>query len=407
MASNQRRIFRRIILAILVGMGVAMGLVRGFTEAMGANSQEILGRVLEGQHGLKRLLAEDDGDLVMVYGSSMADAGFGPREFDQHIRELGGDVSTWNFGFGGLNPMFQEFLARRIVDDLNANDRRLKLLLIEFNPFQATKTRRNRAKAIEEPYMSLLLSGDEIADRILEDPASGLRIAEIRYLRDGASAEAITTYLLAEPFQEGAADPGIEEDEAVEARLDEVIDAYFPKYEAEFPEFADCDWCYDWKGGGPLRSERSDELIALMEEYYALVQADYKMQLDRLNRINTSGIIELDFDEDLVVGFIEMVNALKQIADNTEIILLPKNDDWIVNPPEALARLQRVLERIESETGVRVRNFQTIDAVTNDMFGDTTHLNGLDGLEAFTKFLADEYAHLLIDAPGDQSVLPN
>ena len=141
--------------------------------------------------------------------------------------------------------MFQEFLARRIVDDFNAHDRRLKLLLIEFSPFQTTKTRRNRARAIEEPYMSLLASPAEIRDQILEDPASGLRIAEIRYLRDGVSAEAITTYFFAEPFQEGSTDPGIEEDEAIEARIDELFEEYFPLYEEEFPGFADCDWCYE------------------------------------------------------------------------------------------------------------------------------------------------------------------
>ena len=44
-----------------------------------------------------------------------------------------------------------------------------------------------------------------------------------------------------------------------------------------------------------------------------------------------------------------------------------------------------------------MRDFQKIDAVTNDMFSDTTHLNGLDGLDAFTRFLAEEYVHLLRD----------
>ena len=88
-----------------------MGIVRGFTEAMGVNAQVpiswTLGRVLEGQEGLKRLLVEDEGDLVMVYGSSMIDAGFGPREYDQHIADSGGQSSSWNYGFGNLNPLFQ------------------------------------------------------------------------------------------------------------------------------------------------------------------------------------------------------------------------------------------------------------------------------------------------------------
>jgi len=394
---TQRQIFLRIFLTILLGMGLAMGIVRGFTEAMGANAQELLGRVLEGQDGLKKLLVEDDGDLVMVYGSSMVDAGFGPREFDQFIADAGGQVSSWNFGFGGLNPLFQEFLARRIADDLNANDRRLKLLLIEFNPFQTTKTRRERAVAIEEPYMSLLASREEIVDRILEDPASGLRIAEIRYLRDGVSAEAITTYFLSEPFTKPRAelDPGIEEDEAIEERMDEIGELYFPMFEEEFPNAADCDWCYAWKGGNALPTERSEELTALLAEYYSLVQNDYHMATDRLSRIRTADIEELDFDEDLVVAFIEMVKVLADVSDNIEVIMLPQNDDWISHSPEARQRLNTVIARIQSESGVPVRNFQKIDAVTNDMFSDTTHLNGLDGRDAFTRFLADEYGHLL------------
>lgn len=401
--STQRRIFLRIILTILIGMGVAMGIVRGFTEVMSVNAQVpiswTLGRVLEGQEGLKRLLVEDEGDLVMVYGSSMIDAGFGPREFDQHIADAGGQSSSWNYGFGNLNPLFQELLARRIVDDFKASDRRLKLLLIEFNPFQTTKTRRNRAVAIEEPYISLMASREEIVDRILDNPASGLRIAEIRYLRDGFSAEAITTYFLSGPFTQPRADldPGLEEDEAAKDRLDEVRDLYRLMFKEEFAEFAECNWCYDWKGGNVLPSERSEELTALLSEYYSLKQSDYKMAIDRLSRIRTADIEELDFDEDLVVAFIEMVKVLAQVSDNIEVIMLPQNNDWITNPPEALQRLNTVIARIENETGVTVRNFQKIDAVTNDMFSDTTHLTALAGRDAFTRFLAEEYGHFLRD----------
>lgn len=396
---TQRQIFLRIFLTILVGMGAAMGMVRGFTMAMGADAQELLGRVLEGQNGLKRILVEDEQDLVMVFGSSMVEAGFSPRQFDALIGEQGGNVSSWNYGFGGLNPVFQEILARRFADDLRNNDRRLKLLLIEFNPFQTTKTRRQRAEALVEPYMSLLLSPAEIWDRTIEDPESGIRIAGIRWLRDGVSAEAITTYFLSEPFveEEGELDPGIEPDEAIGKRIGEIGDEYFPLFEEEFPEFADCDWCYDWKGGNALPSERSERLTALLAEYYGLILNDYHMGRDRLRRIRTADIEELDFDENLVVGFIGMVNALKDVSDNIEVIMLPKNDGYIKNPPEAIARQNEVIARIERETGVTVRDFQKIDAVSNDMFSDTTHLNGLAGRDAFTRFLAEEYGHLLTD----------
>ena len=83
----------------------------------------------------------------------------------------------------------------------------------------------------------------------------------------------------AEPFQEPDAeiDPGIEENEAVGERIGEIGEAYFPMFEEEFPEFGDCDWCYDWKGGNALRSERSDEITALLAEYYELVQRRLSM----------------------------------------------------------------------------------------------------------------------------------
>jgi len=329
----------------------------------------------------------------------MVEAGFGPREFDRYIAELGGQSSSWNYGFCCLNPYFQEIIARRIVDGFKSSDRRLKLLLIEFNPFQVTKTRRNRALAIEEPYLSLLASREEIVDRILDDPASGLRIAAIRYLRGGVSAEAITTYFLSEPFTQPRADldPGLEKDEAIEERINDIRGLYFPMLREEFPVFAECDWCYELKGGDVLSTERSDEMKALMSEIYSLKRSDFMMAIDRLDRIQRADIEELDFDEDLVVAFIEMVKNMAQVADNIEVIMLPKNDDWIKNPPEALQRLNSVIDRIENETGVTVRNFQKIDAVTNDMFHDTTHLTALVGRLVFTRFLAEEYVHLLRD----------
>ena len=147
-----------------------------------------------------------------------------------------------------------------------------------------------------------------------------------------------------------------------------------------------------------MNEERSDEIRDMLSEYYELIQHDYYMARDRIRRINTSDIEALEFDEDLIVAFINMVKAFKPVADNIEIILLPKNTDWIQHPPEVLERQRLLLERIERETGVVVRDFQQIDAISNDMFSDTTHLNGLEGLHVFTRFLADEYAHLLVPA---------
>jgi len=134
------------LLAILLSMAVALGLVRMFTAANGAGADSLMGRVLLAQAAIPQIAAEEN-DLVLFFGSSMVQAGFSPREFDRRLAEMGVSTTSFNFGFGGLNPIFQEYVSRRIAEGFTAENRRLKLVLIEFNPFQTTITRRNGAVA--------------------------------------------------------------------------------------------------------------------------------------------------------------------------------------------------------------------------------------------------------------------
>jgi hypothetical protein len=377
-------------------MGIAVIAVRLFAMANGAGSQSLLGRVLEAQEAIPRIAAEEN-DLVMFFGSSMVEAGFSPREFDQFIAEAGGSTTSFNFGFGGLNPLFQDYVSRRIVEGFNAENRRLKLVLIEFNPFQATKARRNLAEALEESYVAMLASPGELLDIAFDDPEKGIRMLEIRYLRDGISAEMITTFFWAEPFRapRESADPDIEEEEGVQERLNEVIGKLNEKFEEEYPDYDGSQWYYPWRGGGTIKAERSAETLEIVEEYYSLVGTDYQMTIDRQNRIETADIENLEFDPELVDAFIRVVKNFQQIADHVEVVLLPKNTEWIRNPPDALERQEAVLQFISAETGVAVRDWQVIEPVTNDMFSDTTHLNRYQGAVAFTRFLAEQYAPLL------------
>jgi hypothetical protein len=394
--AGQRRTWLRIVLTVLVGMGLALGGVRLFVSAMGAGSQSLLGRVLEAQDAIPQIAAEEN-DLVIVFGSSMVEAGFSPREFDLAVAAGGGSTTSFNFGFGGLNPLFQDYVARRIADDLQASDRRLKLAVLEFNPFQATRTRRDRAVALEESYLALLASPAELWQIFLEDPERGIRMFEIRYLRDGISAEMITTFFWAEPFQapRAALDTDIQEEDGVEEELNAVLEKMGEKFAEEYPDYDGSDWYYPWRGGGTIRAERSQETLDLVERYYALSQTDYRMTIDRLSRIETADIVNLEFDPELLDAFIRTVEQFKRVADHVEIIMLPKNTDWIVNPPEALARQVEAARRIEEGTGLPVRDFQQIDAVTNDMFSDTTHLNRYHGAVAFSEFLAVEFVDYL------------
>jgi len=391
---SSRAVYVRILLAILIGMTIALGMVRGFVIANGVSGQSLLSRVIEAQDAIPQI-ADEENELVMLFGSSMTQAGFSPREFDLELAKTGIETSSFNFGFGGLNPMFQEYLSRRIVESFKAEDRRLKLVMIEFNPFQTTITRRNRAVALEDSYIALLASPSELFDILLEDPERGLRMLEIRDLRDGISAEMITTFFWAEPFQAPFVGTDLVEDDGVEERLNEVLAAMGEAFDVEYPDYDGSDWYYPWRGGGTNKSERSPETLALVDEYYTLTQTDYQMSDDRLSRINTADIEDLDFDPDLIVAFIELVKNFKQIADHVEVVMLPKNTVWIKNPPEAIERQAAVVERIRRETGVPLRDFQVNDAVINSMFGDTTHLNRYQGAVAFTHLLAEEYAELL------------
>lgn len=389
-----RRIYLRILLAILLGMGMALLLVRLFVAANGAGSQSLLGRVFQAQAAIPQIVSEPN-DLVMFFGSSMVHEGFSPREFDRHLADMGINTSAFNFGFGGLNPLFQSYVSRRIAEKFEAHDRRLKLALIEFNPFQTTKARRRLGAALEESYIGMLASPRELFDIFLKDPGRALRMLQIRYLRDGISAEMITTFLWAEPFQAPADSSQFAQDEAVEARLGELSSALGKKFAEEYPDYDGSDWYYPWRGGGTLKSERSAETLALFDEYYRLVRNEYAMDEDRLSRIRTADIIDLNFDPELVAAFISIVRDFQRISENVEIVLLPKNTDWIRNPPEAMARQAAVLERIGQETGVTIRNFQQIDTITNDMFRDTTHLNRYYGSVEFSHYLAEYYAELL------------
>ena len=392
--TNSRGIYLRILLTILLCMGVALGLVRAFVAANGAGSQSLLGRVMQAQEAIPKIAAEEN-DLVMFFGSSMVHAGFSPREFDLELANQGVTATALNFGFGGLNPLFQDYLTRRIAEGFEAENRQLKLVLIEFNPFQTTITRRERAVALEESYIALLASPGELFQILLEDPARGLRMLEIRYLRDGISAEMITTFFWSEPFQRPGPQTKLVKEEGVEERLNEVLEKMGEQFEIEYPDYDGSDWYYPWQGGGTIKSERSAETLAIAEQYYELTQTKYQKDLDRLQRIDSADIVDLNFDPVLVDAFIEVVRNMQRVADQVEIVMLPKNTDWIKNPPEALARQKAIVERIKRETGVPFRDFQSIDAVSNDMFGDTTHLNRYHGAIAFSEFLAREYAEQL------------
>ena len=181
------------MVVIALGMFACLVIVRLFTNAFDASAETIMARVMEARAALPRIVQEER-PLVMVFGSSMTHAAFGARQFDREMAERGIEIKSFNFGFGGLNPYFQDYLSRRIRDAFVENDRRLELVLIEFTPLQNTTARWNGAQPAVDSYVTMLADGSDIWEIIKKDPGRGIRAAEIKYLRNDISAEMTTWF---------------------------------------------------------------------------------------------------------------------------------------------------------------------------------------------------------------------
>lgn len=389
-----RRIYGKTILFIVLGMTAALGLVKAFVFANDASRETILGRVLEAKAALPRIIDEPH-DLVMVFGSSMVEAGFAPREFDQQLKEQGlNTIKSFNFGFGGLNPYFQDILTRRIKEAFDAKDRRLKLAVIEFNPFQTTITRHEGARSLEDSFLTMLGNDEEIAEILMDDPTRGVRLFNIKYVRDSISAEMITHFfgrMLREPRKRTE----LERDQARRDRLNEIGPLLNKAFEEEYPDYQDEEWSYAWQGGGTIASERKPETLELFEEYYDLILDPARLDDDRLNRIHTADILEMHFSDELVEAFIRIVNQFKTFSDHVEVVMLPRNTEWINYTAEGQQRLNETVIKIEQATGVVIKNHQDLPVIEPSMFSDTTHLNRYQGAAAYTKYLVEQFSHLL------------
>ncbi|NNL94246.1 MAG: hypothetical protein HKO64_01355, partial [Xanthomonadales bacterium] len=315
---------------------------------------------------------------------------------DQWLAEKGITLKSFNFGFGGLNPYFQDYLSRRIRDEFVANDRRLALAMIEFNPFQTTQTRWNGALPAVDSFLTMLATDAELLEIAKEDLTRGVRLFTIRYFRNDISAEIITAQF-AQSLQAPPQRSDIPVDEEAAARRDEILEALEGKLAEDYPDYNGEEWYWPWQGGPTIPSDRSEETVALIQELMHTGLTDRRMDNDRLNRIRTADIIELQFEEILVESFIRIVENFKEFSDHVEVILLPRNTDWIDYSPEGWKRLEKIIARIERETGIKMLNLQDTPEVTPDMFSDTTHLGRYTGDIAFTRLLADEMARSLND----------
>jgi len=391
--TDDKRVFIKITLAIVLGMMAAMGLVRILLDANDANKQGILGRVLQAQAAVPQIITEPN-DLVMFYGSSMTRAGFSPRKFDRDLKAMGKDITSFNFGFGGLNPYYQDLLSRRIAEQFVEKDRKLKLALIEFNPFQTTQKRWSRAQFTVDSYITMLANDEELWQILTEDLSRGIHLFNIKYIRNHVSAEMVTSYYSRELFPPQRGQRFKDDEATVTARrtLGRELGKLF---EQEYPDYDGSDWYYPWQGAGTIPEERSAHTLSVFDEYYAASQTDAQMKNDRLSRIRSADIEELHFEPLLVESFINVVKNFQRFSEQIEVVMLPKNSRYIHYTPEAKIRLAQAIKQIEQATAIKIKNHQDIKEVTADMYRDTTHLSRYRGDIAYTDFLLKKYAHQL------------
>ena len=393
-APAPRKPYVKALLAIVLGMGASMAVVRGFTALNDASAETILDRVMEARAALPKIVQEEK-PLVMFFGSSMTHAAFGARQFDREMDERGIEVKSFNFGFGGLNPYFQDYLSRRIRDAFVENDRKLELVMIEFTPLQNTTTRWNGAQPSVDSYVTMLADGSDVWDIIKQDPTRGIRVASIKYLRNDISAEMITWFFGRGWFRSPRPDAGVPADEEKDKILEELGEKLNTKFEEEYPDYVPTNWSWEWQGAGTIPEERSQETLDLFVPYFEALRSDQRLADDRLRRITCCDIEELHFEETLIAAFIRTVKNFQEFSDHVEVVLLPRNHDWIQRPPEAQERIRVVLERIERETGVTVRSLEDRPEITPQMFSDTTHLARYSGDVRYTSMLVEIYAPIL------------
>ena len=383
-------IFAKIFLVVVGGMGLAMLVLFLLNMTQDASKDTILARVSESQKALPQILKEPH-ELMMMYGSSMVRAGFSPRQFDKAMAEQGKDIKSFNFGFGGLNPYFQDILSRRLREAFQQEDRRLKLAVIEFNPFQASQTRWGRAQFTIDAFITMLGSDEELFEIAKQDLTRGIRLFTIKYLRAGISAEMITGYYGREIFP-ARRPPRLEEDQEIAKKRRELGRQLSEIFEKEYPDYNGEEWHYGWQGGGTIPEERAPETLDIFKQYYATMQTDERMKNFVQRRVLSADILELNFEPILVESFIGIVENFKQFSDKVEVVMLPRNTRWVNYTPDGQARLEKAIAQIENATGIKIRNHQDLDVINPDMFGDATHLQRYTGAVAYTDYLIEQYA---------------
>lgn len=391
---NRRQSIRcamRLTVAALLLFGAVIMVYRSFVGFIEQGSNgAITGRMKNMVRYLPQIPDESAGDKsVMIFGTSMVQYGFSPNEFDRIMAENDINSTSYNYGIANLIPSFQQYITATIRKEFKQADFKLDLALIEFNPFQTTIIRKQSGAAIAEQQIAALATNEELWQRTLQNPDVGVRLFVIRYVRKGISAALFSTVMEQSSHGRPQVTP---EYIALQEQLNLAqMEFATTLSKGQYPASPIIGWSPFNRGGDFDTARLSTETIEAAGRVSALERDPILMQADLEQRIATSDILQLNFDEELYAAYIKMIEDFKAVSQHVEVILLPRNTEWVNYSPEAQARLNAIKQRISEETGVYVRDFQETPEITSEHFRDTTHLD-MNGIDAFTRVLAEQYA---------------
>jgi len=379
-------------IAGLILFGSVVLAFRGFASLAREGEDRIMMQIgflpelVSGQPGKKK---------VIVFGSSIVQAGFEPFSFDQVTAEKGVESVSYNYGMAGLNPEFQEIFSRRIQEAFEASGQTLDLALIEFNPFQNTKVRKRATAFIEDQNVATLSSNGELWGITLRDPTRGVRLFNIKYLRAGISAELFTT-VLAKGFSDDSP-PRSEAYIAAMQRRRRLERQFALALRKDLPGHQASPWERELRGGRYDKTTLSLATLKVLKNLMASRRYSGFLEVDLQRRIDNADILDLDFDRELVDAFIQLVKNFQSFSHHVEVLLLPRNTDWVNYTPAVRERLDAVLLAISEQTKVVIKDYQVHPLIGPKQFVDATHLSVYDGADIFSKLLAEDYAEVLRD----------
>ena len=377
----------------------AMALVNWLTRSAESNAGDIFGiqRIRSVTESLD-YMADTQGDTLLFIGSSLVKDGFSPRIFDAELERLTGtDVTSFNVGMGNMKPTYQKLLVERMADAYSTHQRRSTLTLVEFNPFLVTDAREQFRPFMTEQIQAVLMSPREVAATAWQDPERFARLLSIKYLRHGVSAEAITggiRFLVGQAQAQAPMMAELTEDQINHiqqlAKFRSELNQYI---QAEHPDTRKSHIWNPVTQGGLIDmmdlSPQAQELAAQISEQMRHPKA---LAMDLQSRIQCCDIENLAFNDKLVREFLDTVQTAKTFSDRVEIVLMPRNRQWVQLTPDGQARLQALLTYLQQQTGLSIRNYQQHEAFDGSDFYDVSHLSMDKGRPLFSSLLAQDLA---------------